>query len=227
MNDHIVSAFDADIAGLRSAIMAMGGLAETQVARAVRSVSEASLFLVSQVLESEQTVNQLHVQVDLLCNQILVKRQPFAVDLREVIAVIHSINDLERVGDEAKKIALKARGMDGAQLSAGFPIGQIVLMGEKVCAMLKLALDAFIRHDTATAALLAAQDLEVDALRVRLVSQFMDRMAEDAKQVSTSLDLIFIVQSLERIGDHAKNLAEYVVNIVEGRDLRHLGSAVL
>ena len=227
MNDHIVSAFDADIAGLRSAIMAMGGLAETQVARAVRSVSEASLLLVSQVLESEQTVNQLHVQVDLLCNQILVKRQPFAVDLREVIAVIHSINDLERVGDEAKKIALKARGMDGAQLIAGFPIGQIVLMGEKVCAMLKLALDAFIRHDTGAAPLLAAQDLEVDALRARLVALFMDRMAEDAKQVSTSLDLIFVIQSLERIGDHAKNLAEYVVNIVEGRDLRHRGSAVL
>jgi phosphate transport system protein len=221
MNDHIVSAFDADIAGLRSAIMAMGGLAETQVARAVRSVSQASLFLVSQVLESEQTVNQLHVQVDLLCNQILVKRQPFAVDLREVIAVIHSINDLERVGDEAKKIALKARGMDGAQLGEQFPIGQVVQMGEKVCAMLNLALDAFIRHDPLAAPALAAQDLEVDALRTRLLALLVERMAEDPKQVSTALDLIFVVQSLERVGDHAKNLAEYVVNIVEGRDLRH------
>lgn len=224
MSDHIVSAFDADIAGLRSAIMTMGGLAETQVARSVRAVSEASLLLVSQVLESERTVNELHVQVDLLCNQILVKRQPFAVDLREIIAVIHSINDLERVGDEAKKIALKARDMDGSQLVGNFPIVQVVEMGVKVCAMLKVALDAFIRHDTTAAPSLLEQDIEVDALRGQLRALLMERMTKEPSRVSTALDLIFVVQSLERIGDHAKNLAEYVVNIVEGRDLRHRGS---
>lgn len=223
MSDHIVSAFDADIAGLRSAIMTMGGLAETQVARAVRAVSEASLSLVSQVLESEQTVNELHVQVDLLCNQILVKRQPFAVDLREIIAAIHSINDLERVGDEAKKIALRARDMDGSQLLSNFPIALVVEMGLKVCAMLKVALDAFIRHDTTAAPTLLKQDVEVDALRGQLRALLMERMAKEPRQVSTALDLVFVVQSLERIGDHAKNLAEYVVNIVEGRDLRHRG----
>lgn len=221
LNDHTVRAFDTDIAGMRSAIMIMGGLVEKQVADAVKAICESSLLLITEVLHNEDSVNRLHLQVDLLCNQILAKRQPLAIDLREVLAAIHSINDLERIGDEAKKIALKARDMGGVQLNCGFPLEEISAMGAKVCGMLRVALDAFIRHDPQVAASLIAEDREIDALRDQLRGVLMRLMSENSKQIAVALDMVFVVQSLERVGDHAKSLAQYVVTVVEGRDTRH------
>lgn len=219
MTDHTFRQFDTDIERMRSAVSMMGGLVERQFLRAVDAVRDGDLHLVTQVLEDERVVNQLHLESDLRCNQMIARRQPIAVDLREIIAVIHSINDLERVGDEAKKIALKARQFVGAPLP--IPFEPVLRMSEIVVEMLRGAIDAFVRQDEGAAARLSMRDDEVDALRDELVGQLIKRMIDDPDVVSNALALVFIVQSIERVGDHAKNIAEYVVHVVSGVDPRH------
>jgi phosphate transport system protein len=219
MTDHTYRQFDTDIDAMRSAVSMMGGLVERQFVRAVDAVQHADLRLVTQVLEDERIVNQLHVESDLRCNQMIARRQPIAVDLREIIAVIHSINDLERIGDEAKKIALKAKGFVDGRLPV--PFEPIRRMAEIVVEMLRGAIDAFVRQDAEAAARLTTRDDEVDDLRDRLVSELIGRMTEDPSTVSDALALVFVVQSIERVGDHAKNVAEYVVHVVSGVDPRH------
>jgi len=221
--EHIHRQFDTDIDVLRSAVTTMGGLVERQLVRAIDAVRLRDLDLVAQVLADEQKVNQLQVESDLRCNQTIARRQPIAIDLREIIAVIHTINDLERIGDEAKKIALKARVLH----LAGSPIAmdRIERMSALVRGMLDSALDAFVRHDTRIAAVLGQRDDEVDALRDELIEELVATMSSRPDTVSTCLALIFVVQSIERAGDHAKNIAEYVVNMVEGVDLRHASPA--
>jgi phosphate transport system protein len=219
MTDHTFRQFDTDIERMRSAVSMMGGLVERQFLRAVDAVRDGDLHLVTQVLEDERVVNQLHLESDLRCNQMIARRQPIAVDLREIIAVIHSINDLERIGDEAKKIALKARQFVGAPLP--IPFEPVLRMSEIVVEMLRGSIDAFVRQDEGAAARLSMRDDEVDALRDELVGQLIKRMIDDPDVVSNALALVFIVQSIERVGDHAKNIAEYVVHVVSGVDPRH------
>jgi phosphate transport system protein len=221
MTEHTYRQFDTDIDAMRSAITTMGGLVERQFVRAVDAVRYGDLRLTMQVLADERIVNQLHVESDLRCNQVIAKRQPIAVDLREIIGVIHSINDLERVGDEAKKIALKAERFENGKLP--IPFEPIVRMAEIVGEMLHAAIDAFVRQDENMSAQLAVRDAEVDALRDALVAQLIERMRADPTVVSESLALVFVVQSIERVGDHAKNIAEYVVHVVSGIDARHTG----
>ncbi|MFT4100414.1 MAG: phosphate signaling complex protein PhoU [Burkholderiaceae bacterium] len=230
LKEHTTTAFDADIDTMRSVIITMGGLVEKQFTRSVDAVRYGDLRLITQVLTDEETVNQLHLQTDMLCNQILARRQPFAVDLRAVLAAIHTVNDLERVGDEAKKIALKARDMEASAQRLGLPVESIYPIAEDVRKMLAQALDAFVRHDTSVAAVLARSDEAVDLQRSELRKALMGWMAgtpeapRSSEAVSAALDLIFVVQSIERVGDHAKNIAEYVVKVVEGVDLRHASS---
>ena len=225
MTEHTLRAFDVDIDAMRSSITAMGGLVERQLARAIEAVHYGDLRLVMQVLADEDEVNKLHMESDLRCNQIIAKRQPLAIDLREIIGVIHGINDLERVGDEAKKIALKAQQFEGHDLPV--PIEPVLRMADLAGQMLREAIDGFVRQDATVSARLDARDDEVDALRDQLVVQLMKKMTEDHDTVSLSLAMVFVVQSIERIADHAKNLAEYVVNVVHGIDARHssLGKA--
>ncbi|MFN9775584.1 MAG: phosphate signaling complex protein PhoU [Burkholderiales bacterium] len=219
MTDHTFKQFDTDIDMMRSAVSMMGGLVERQLVRAVDAVRHGDLRLVTQVLEDERVVNQLHLESDLRCNQMIARRQPIAVDLREIIAVIHTINDLERIGDEAKKIALKAKNFVDGRLPVPFePIGR---MTDIVVEMLHGAIDAFVRQDAGAAARLTMRDDEVDALRDSLVVQLIGRMTDDPESVSDALALVFVVQSIERVGDHAKNVAEYVVHVVSGVDPRH------
>lgn len=224
MTDHTYKPFDADIDALRSAITTMGGLVERQFIRAVDAVRQGDLRLVTQVLTDERVVNQLHVESDLRCNQMIAKRQPIAVDLREIIAVIHSIHDLERIGDEAKKIALKASTFEAGQ-KLPIPFDAVQRMADIVAEMLRLAIDSFLRQDDSAAEQLATRDQEVDRLRDELILELIARMGQDTGVVSQSLAMVFVVQSIERIGDHAKNIAEYVVHIVSGIDPRHAASA--
>jgi phosphate transport system protein len=225
MQEHTLKAFDADIDGMRSTVMTMGGLVEKQFTRAIDAVEYSDLRLISLVLTDENVVNQYHLQADLLCNQILAKRQPFAVDLREVIGAIHTVNDLERVGDEAKKIALKARDLDQHAGRGSLPFERVRAMAELVRVMLDEALNAFVRHDTTAAARLLARDVEVDKLRDSLNEELLGKMSSEPATISAAMDLVFVVQSIERIGDHAKSIAEYVVNVVEGVDVRHSAAA--
>ena len=225
MHEHTLKAFDADIDGMRSAVLSMGGLVEKQFTRAIDALEYSGLRLITLVLADEAIVNQYHLQCDLLCNQILAKRQPFAVDLREVIGAIHTINDLERVGDEAKKIALKARDLDQHAGRGALPFARVRQMAETARTMLEEALDAFVRHDTTVAARLAVQDRVVDDLRDQLNAELLDKMSREPAAISAAMDMVFVVQSIERVGDHAKGIAEYVVNVVEGIDVRHAPEA--
>jgi phosphate transport system protein len=219
LQEHTVRAFDTDIAGMRRAVVEMGGLAARQFVRAVDAVATGDAGLTAQVMSDERVLNALHVQVDELCNRIIALRQPIAIDLREVIGVIHTINDLERVGDEAKKIALKGRSIDPDAF--GEQIGRIRGMADKAGSMRGRAIDAFIRHDTRVAQQLGACDDEVDALRDQLIGELMQRMIDEPAHVAQALDLILVVQAVERIADHAESVAEYIVNVVEGVDMRH------
>jgi len=219
VQDHTLKKFDADIDSLRSLVTMMGGLVERQFVRAVDAVRLRDLGIVAQVLADEQRVNQLHVESDLRCHQTIARQQPIAIDLREIIAIIHTNNDLERIGDEAKKIALKSREFQSVE--PPIAIDRIERMAGLVCDMLRAAIDAFVRHDIGVAAVLAERDAEVDALRDELIAELIAEMVRQPAAVSPALALIFVVQSIERVGDHAKNIAEYVVNIVEGVDLRH------
>jgi phosphate transport system protein len=218
--DHTHRQFDTDIERLRSAVTVMGGLVERQVTRAVDAVRLRDMGVAAQVLADEQRVNQLHLECDLRCNQTIARRQPIAIDLREIIAVLHINNDLERIGDEAKKIAIKSRAFQNAE--PPIAMDRVERMSLLVVDMLRAAIDeAFIRHNTGVAAVLGERDDEVDALRDELIAELMVLMGRRPETVAPALAMIFVVQSIERIGDHAKNIAEYVVNVVEGVDMRH------
>ena len=222
MTDHTNRQFDSDIDGVRSAFTTLGGLVERQVIRAIDSIKLGDLRLATQVLAEERQVNQMHIESDLRCNQVIARRQPIAVDLREIIAVLHSVNDLERIGDEAKKIALKAPLFVDGRMPVRFePIAE---MADISIDMLRSAIEAFMRQDLNAAENLHERDREVDALRDQQIAVLMARMAEEPKAVQECMALVFIVQSIERIGDHAKNIAEYVINVVSGVDSRHARS---
>lgn len=219
MPDHTFRQFDTDIDALRSAFTTLGGLVERQVIRAVDAVRQGDLTLAAQVLADESHVNRLHVESDLRCNQVIARRQPAAVDLREIIAILHSVNDLERIGDEAKKIALKAPLFVEQRLPISFePIARMALIATD---MLRSAIEAFLRQDVTAAERMVSRDREVDALRDEMIQLLVNRMREEPGCVQAALALVFVVQSLERIGDHAKNIAEYVISVVSGVDVRH------
>ena len=219
MTEHTYRQFDIDIDSIRSAFTTMGGLVERQLLRAIDAVRYGDLRLTTAVLVDERLINQMQVESDLRCNQIIAKRQPIAIDLREIIGVIHGVNDLERIGDEAKKIALKAQQFVDGNLPIPFDL--ILQMTEIVADMLRSAIDSFLRQDEAAAERLIQRDIEVDALRDQLIGALMRRMSEDPTRVSEALSLVFVVQSLERVGDHAKNIAEYIMHVVSGVDSRH------
>jgi phosphate transport system protein len=219
MTEHTYRQFDADIDSIRSTFTTMGGLVERQLLRAIDAVRYGDLRLTTAVLVDERQINQMQVESDLRCNQIIAKRQPIAIDLREIIGVIHGVNDLERIGDEAKKIALKAQQFVDGNLP--IPFDQVLRMAEIVADMLRSAIDGFLRQDQTAAENLIQRDVEVDALRDELISLLMKRMSDDPARVSEALSLVFVVQSLERVGDHAKNIAEYIMHVVSGVDSRH------
>lgn len=218
-SEHTLRAFDTDIAGMRRAVVEMGALAARQFRQAIDAVASGDPGRVAEVLAGERQVNALHVQVDELCNRIIALRQPIAIDLREVIATIHTINDLERIGDESKKIAMKGASI----VPAGFPdvFPRVSAMAAQAEDMLARAIDAFVRHDTRVARELGACDDAVDDLRDALVDELVATIRREPGQVAQTMELIFIVQSIERIADHAENIAEYVFNLVEGVDMRH------
>ncbi len=218
--DHTYSRFDTDLISLRSEIATMAGLVERQFLRAVDATRAGDLGLVSRVLADEDEVNQRHLRTDLHCNTMIARLQPIAIDLREIIAVLHMNNDLERIGDEAKKIAIRARELHARTLPEA-ELEQLHRMAVDVADMLRGAVDAFARRDAALAAAVAIRDRQVDEARDRLISALVDGIGRHDNLAVVGVDLAFIVQSIERVGDHAKNIAEYVIRIVEGVDPRH------
>ncbi|MBL8487821.1 MAG: phosphate signaling complex protein PhoU [Rhodocyclaceae bacterium] len=222
MNEHIVKQFDAELESIRTRVLQMGGLVEQQIVRAMEGLGNGDALLLEQVVNNDHRVNRLEVELDEACVHIIARRQPTAVDLRMIMTVVKTITDLERIGDEAKKIAKVARRLHGDD--AGFaPHIELRHVADIAVGMLKKALDAFARIDLTASAQVVRQDKEVDSEFKGIMRQLITFMMEDPRTISRSLDLLFIAKSIERIGDHAKNVSEYVVYLAKGRDVRHIG----
>ncbi len=218
---HISSQFNAELEDVRQRVLAMGGLVEQQIIDATRALMELDAELAESVFRADDKVDQLEVYIDDECSRILARRQPTASDLRLVHAVIKTITDLERIGDESHKIAKMAH-----ELSAQERIYENMVetghLSRQVSQMVRAALDAFARMDADAALAVVREDAVIDREYEALLRQCITYMMEEPRTIGRVIDLIWAVRSLERIGDHAKNIAEYVIYFVKGKDVRHV-----
>ena len=220
---HLSSQFDQDLSRLRSNVLQMGGLVETQISAAIDAYSKGEVATVKQIVETDRKVNDLEKAIDDDCAHLIAMRQPAASDLRLVFGISKIVTDLERAGDEAKKIATGVRRIyEAGQMPSQYGIG-VRHIAEAALVMLRQALDAFARLDTELAVKVIQADVDVDTEFKSIMRQLITHMMEDPRTITTSIDIIWIARAVERIGDHAKNVAEHVVFIVEGRDIRHPG----
>ena len=225
MTEHTIKQFDADMGAIRSGVLAMGGLVEKQLSRAIAALeNEGAGAVVDEVGADERQINQMQVQIDHQCMQIIAKRQPAAVDLRMVLTIVKITNDLERIGDEIKKIAYKASSAESDKLVRVrfYDVVRSLSLAQR---MLRMALDAFARLDLDAAAEIVDLDDEIDAAFASILRQLISYMMEDPRTIGASLEIVFMAKSIERIGDHAKNIAEAVVQAVRGTDVRHATAA--
>ncbi|MBE0488515.1 MAG: phosphate signaling complex protein PhoU [Halomonas sp.] len=217
---HISRQFNQELEELKTHLMAMGGLVEKQIQEAVAALLEGDSELARRVVENDRAVNDMQIKIDEECTQVLARRQPAASDLRLVLAVIRAASDLERIGDEASKIARNAGDLiEGDNGNRGFV--EVRMLSEHVRRMVRDALTSFARFDTELALQLVHEDEVVDEEYRSAMRSLMTFMMEDARSISPILSLMWILRALERIGDHANNLAEYVVYLVKGLDIRH------
>jgi phosphate transport system protein len=219
-DQHISRQFNQELEMLRQDVMAMGGVAEEMVREAIVALVEGDTARAQQVIDMDDQVNQMEKEIDEQCTMILARRQPTASDLRLVLAIIRTVNDLERVGDEAEKIARIAVSLAETDRPRG-NYHELESMGATVRAMLHDALDGFVRMVPEVAVALVRQDEKVDAEYEGLLRQYYTHLVEDPRTTRRVLDSIWVARSLERIGDHAKNIGEYIIYLVEGEDLRH------
>ena len=221
MSDHTHKQFDAEMEEIRSGVLAMGGLVETQLTRAIGALKHPDIDLITSVATDERAINQMQVSIDQQCSQIIAKRQPAAIDLRMVLTVVKVVNELERIGDEIKKIAYKAQQMQRPERLSNVRFHEITRAAELAESNLQLALDAFARLDVVAAAEVIDRDADIDAAFASILRQLISYMMEDPRTITPALEIVFIAKSIERIGDHAKNVAENVVHVVKGKDVRH------
>jgi len=219
---HISSQYNEELEDVRQRVLAMGGLVEQQIVDATRALMENDGVLGDEVSRNDFKVNQLEVLIDEECSGILARRQPTAGDLRLVYAVIKTITDLERIGDEAEKIARMAVDL-ASQEGGGAPLVEVGHLSRHVSQMVRDGLDAFARMDADAALAVAREDMSVDREYESLMRQCITFMMEDPRTIRRVMDIIWSVRSLERIGDHARNIAEYVIYFVKGKDVRHIG----
>jgi len=219
-DQHISHQFNRELENLRQKMMTMGGLVEDMLRKAIHAVVTGDTVLAAQVIEADDRVNQLEKRLDEECNLVIARRQPTASDLRLVFAIIKAISDLERIGDEAEKIARWAISLADCQRPRN-DYRELEQLGHTVLDMLRAALDGFTRMEPEVALDLLRQDRKVDQDYETIFRQYYSYMVEDARQIRRVLDALLIAKSLERIGDHCKNVGEYIVYLVQGRDLRH------
>jgi phosphate transport system protein len=220
---HLSSQFDVELSGISTRVLEMGGLVESQVAQAIYALTHFSGETASQVLEGEERVNQMEMDIDADLSTIIARRQPTARDLRLLIAISKTIGNLERVGDEAARIARTVQRLINTGVSSRLrlPVSDVSFEASLATASLRRALDAFARLDTQTALEVIKSDNEIDAEFDGLMRKLITYMMEDPRTISASIDLVFVAKAIERVGDHAKNLAEQVIYIVRGTDVRH------
>jgi phosphate transport system protein len=218
---HLSSQFDADLNNISSHVMALGGLVESQIRQAVFALSQFSTEVADDVLVAEVKVNSAEVEIDREIASIIGRRQPTARDLRLLMAMSKTTANLERVGDEAAKIARMVKSIVGSSAPRSLPSGDLRLSAELASGLLRKALDSFARLDVPMAVSILREDNDIDLEFDGFVRKLITYMMEDPRTISASLDLLFIAKAIERIGDHAKNIAEFVIYIVKGEDVRH------
>lgn len=222
MSEHTNKQFHSDLETTRSMFLQMGGLVESMVQDAMDALASGDLSLVDRVREREKHVNRLEVEIDELIGLLIARHQPTAGDLRLLLSVSKMLTDMERCGDEAEKIAKMARRLHEAEMRYT-PVIELRHMANYVTAMIRDSLDAFARGDALHAAAVVRSDKEVDKEWKGALRHIITYMIEDPRTISRAIDLIFIARSLERIGDHAKNISERVIYMVRGDDVRHTG----
>ncbi|MEQ1437758.1 phosphate signaling complex protein PhoU [Fontimonas sp. SYSU GA230001] len=221
LRQHISSQFNAELEDVRQRVLAMGGAVEQQIVDATEALMSLDADMAERVITNDHRINQFEVSIDEECSRILARRQPTASDLRLVYSVIKTITDLERIGDEARKIARMASDL-ASQERMHEQFREVQHLSRQVTAMVHGALDAFARMDADAALAVARQDRDVDREYEALIRQCITFMMEDPRTIRRVMDIIWCVRSLERIGDHAKNISEYTIYFVMGKDVRHL-----
>lgn len=218
--NHIMKQFDEELEEIRTRLMEMGGKVEQQLQNAVTAVTDADSKLAEEVISGDQSIDSMEVDIDEACILIIARRQPAASDLRLVMMVTKAINDLERIGDEAKKIANHAIIL-AEQSGSVEGYTEVRHMGASVTGMLANALDAFARFDVDAAMRTLEEDKQVDLEYKTALRELVTYMMEDPRSISRVINVLWVIRSLERIGDHAKNLCEQIVFVVKGKDIRH------
>lgn len=221
-SEHISRQFDTELEAIRANVLQMGGLVENQIKSAVESLISGDVALMTRVIEDDHRVNAMEVKIDENCSQVIARRQPTAGDLRLIMAVVKTITDLERIGDEAEKIARMAKLLSQKNTLNLPRYHEIKHAADLALDMLRQSLDAFARLDVAMAAQVVRQDEKVDEEFRAIMRYLITFMMEDPRTISTSLEILFVAKAIERIGDHAKNMSEYVIYMVKGRDVRHV-----
>lgn len=220
ISHHISRQFNEELEDLRNKVLAMGGLVEQQIDNALKALSSANVELAELVITQDYQVNALEVAIDEECAQVLARRQPTASDLRLVVAVIKTITDLERIGDQAERVGRMAIQLAEVERPKN-QYAELKHLGDQVRKMLRGALDAFARMDAEAAVEVARHDLDVDREYEGIMRQMITHMMEDPRNVKRMLDVIWSARALERIGDHAGNICEYIIYLVRGKDVRH------
>jgi phosphate transport system protein len=221
VDKHLSTQFDSELNGVSSKVMEMGGLVEAQIRLAIQSLSTLSVEAANQVTDNENRVNTMEVEIDRDLSSIIARRQPTARDLRLLIAISKTTANLERAGDEADKIARMVKSILHSGSARALPSSDLRLAADLASNQLRKALDSFARLDTAMAVGILKEDDIIDKEFDGFVRKLITYMMEDPRTISASLDLLFVAKAIERIGDHAKNIAEVVIYIVKGADVRH------
>jgi phosphate transport system protein len=221
LSHHIHSRYNADLEGIRTGVLQMGGLVEQQLLNGVRAVVHGDSRLGEEVSRLDYKVNAMEVAIDEDCSRVLATRAPTASDLRLIVAVIKTITDLERIGDETEKLGHAAARLSNSDRTAD-RYRELKHIGELVADMVAGALDAFARLDTQAALDIARRDRVIDEEYEAIQRQCITFMMEDPRAIRRTLDVLSLARALERVGDHAKNICEYVVYMVLGKDIRHL-----
>jgi phosphate transport system protein len=221
VDKHLSSQFDSELSEVSSRVMEMGGLVESQIRTAVYALAEFSAELAEQVTQAERRVNAMEVEIDRDLSSIIARRQPTARDLRLLIAISKITANLERAGDEAAKVARMVRAIIDSGSARMLPASELRIATDLASGLLRKALDAFARLDAAAAVSILKEDDAIDREFDGFVRKLITYMMEDPRTISASLNLLFLAKAIERIGDHAKNVAELIIYVVKGEDIRH------
>ena len=224
---HISTQFDADLEDIRTRMLQMGGLVESQVRSAIALYEDGEESAYEVIRSTEDRINQYEIDLDDRCALLILRRQPAAGDLRLVMAIVKTITDLERIGDEAEKIARIAIAMKKRGVAHLRGFSDVHTAANIAAGMLKDSLDAFARLDAVMAGQIVRQDEGIDNEFHSIMRQLITFMMEDPRTISTALDIVWIAKAIERIGDHAQNIAEYVIFVAKGTDVRHASAETL